>query len=158
MSAADLTEDTFDDEDDPAGEPISPKHADDVEAASAVVGLDHAEHAVQLPADEEDDEEMVGVPKLFKPSVRAASAFLDGEPNHDPQGDGHDPSGHAGSGGKVEDEELGKRVRRRVLCEDDGEHRKVVHMGDDVHGREEDDGPSGGDMELDVVIKGNNVV
>lgn len=58
-----------------------PEDTDGVErTVRRPVGLDHAEHAVQLPVDEEDDEEMVGVPEPLE--VRTTT-LLDGEPDHD---------------------------------------------------------------------------
>jgi hypothetical protein len=40
-----------------------PEDSDGIErAVGRTVGLDHAEHAVELPVDEEDDEQVVRVP------------------------------------------------------------------------------------------------
>jgi len=45
---------------------------------------------MQLPVDEEDDEEVVSVPEDLKVG---SSSLLDSEPNHDCKGSGHDPTG-----------------------------------------------------------------
>lgn len=158
MSRPDFTKDTLDDEDYATREPVPPEDTDNVVAADAVVRLNHAEHTVELPTDEEDDEEMVGIPKLFESSVGTTTTLLHGEPDHYTECSGHDPSSDTGARRKIEGKEFDDWMGCGVLGEEDGEHRKVVHMRYDVHYREEHDGPSSGDMELDVVVKGDNVI
>ena len=51
-----------------------------VRAVGRTVGLDHAEHTVELPVDEEHDEEVVRVPE---PLEVGAATLLDREPDHD---------------------------------------------------------------------------
>jgi hypothetical protein len=156
VSASDLTQDTLGDKDETTRKPVPPKHTNDVKVANTIVGFDHAEHAVELPADKEHDEQVVGVPKLFESTIGRSSTLLYREPDHDAKSDRHDPSGHAGSSGKIENEEFDRRVGRGTLGEYNSEDDKVVHVCYDVYRREEDDGPGGGDMELDVVIEGDD--
>jgi hypothetical protein len=113
---------------------------------------------VELPTDEENDEEMVGVPKLFESSVGTTTTLLHGEPDHYTECDGHDPSSDTGASRKIEGEEFVYRMGCSVLGEVDGEHRKVVHVRYDVYNREEDDGPSSGHMEFDAIVEGDNVI
>ena len=57
-----------------------PKDTDGVERAERrSVGFDHAEHSVELPVDEEDDEQMVRVPEALKVGP---TPFLDSKPDH----------------------------------------------------------------------------
>ena len=137
-----------------------PENTNDIERAErATVGLDHAEHAVELPAEEENNEKMVGVPKLFKPSVGPSPVLLDGKVNHDTKGGGHDPARDTGSSGEVEDEELNwSRRRIRDLRIDGREHAKIPHVSGNVDKGEDDNGPGSGDVELDVIVEWNDIV
>ena len=119
MAGPDLTENPLGDPDDTTEEPIAlrsetiktwsqeqkreretdPKDADGVvRAIGRPVGLDHAEHAVELPVDEEDEEQMVRVPEALK--VRP-TLLLRRKPDHGPQGEPHDPSSDSGAGCEV---------------------------------------------------------
>ena len=77
-------------------------HPEDTNAVPRTVRgtiwLDHAEHAMELPADEKDDKEMMRVPKVFEVG---APSLLNGEEDHDGKGDGHDPTCNTRAGGKV---------------------------------------------------------
>lgn len=141
------------------GTATHPENTNDIERAQwATVGLDHTEHAVQLPTSEEDNEKVVGVPKLFETSIGLSSALFDRKPNHDREGGSHDPTGDTSSGGKVENEELNRsrgRARDRV---DSCELSEVPHVCEDVHCGKGDNGPCGGNVELDVIIKRNDIV
>jgi hypothetical protein len=158
MPRPDFTKDTLDDEDCATGEPVPPEDTDDVVVADAIVWFDHAEHTVELPTDEEDEEEMVGVPKLFESSVGTTTALLHGKPDYYTECNRHDPSSDTGACRKIESEEFVHWMGRGVLGEVDGENRKVVHVRYDMHNREEHDGPCNGDMEFDAIIKGDDVV
>jgi hypothetical protein len=134
-----------------------PKDANRVPGAVwRAIGLDHAEHAMELPADEKDDEEMVGVPETLKVG---APLLLAGEEDHDGKGGGHDPASEAGPGGEVDIEEsdnLGTacrcgRVSHRELV-------KVDHMGEDVHDGADDNGPGCGYVQGDILVKGDDLV
>ena len=68
-----------------------PKDTDGVERAiRGPVGLDHAEHAVKLPVDEEDNKQMVRVPEAFKVGP---TPLLHRKPDHDSERKPHDPTG-----------------------------------------------------------------
>ena len=80
-----------------------PEDTDSVEGAvRGPVWLDHAEHDVELPVDEEDDEEMMGVPELFE---ICATFFLNGVPDHDTEGKVHDPTSETWTGCEIGDDE-----------------------------------------------------
>jgi hypothetical protein len=53
---------------------------------------------MELPADEKNDEEVVGIPEVFKVGTPLLFA---GEVDHNGKDDGHDPASGAGPGGKV---------------------------------------------------------
>jgi len=69
-----------------------------VRAVRRPVGLDHTEHAVELPVDEEDDEQMVRVPEALKVGP---APLLDRKPDYNPQGEPHDPSSDPRTGCEV---------------------------------------------------------
>jgi len=109
---------------------------------------------MELPIDEKDNEKMVGVPELFKVGFAHRGA---GKPDHDTEGNRHDPSGNSGSS-----EEIGSHERNKALpwgllhC--DGKLGKIDHMREDVHGRADDDGPGGGLVEGDVLVEWDDIV
>ena len=109
---------------------------------------------MELPVDEEYEEQMVRVPEALK--VRS-TLLLHRIPDHNPQGEPHNPSGDPGTGCEVgqqeEDDPLFGRVRRHHSKVD-----KVDHVGDGVNERPEDDGPGGSLVESDVLVEGNDVV
>jgi hypothetical protein len=114
---------------------------------------------VQLPAKEKDNEKVVGVPKLFKPSLGLSSALLDGKPDHDTESGGHDPAGDTSSGGEVENDELNRSRRRTRGCPINGcELAEVPHVGRNMDRGEDDNRPGGGDVELDVIVERNDIV
>ena len=120
MAGSDFTENSFGDPNHTTDEPIAlhsrsirthppeqkrrkkntdPKDTDRVErAVRGPVGLDHTEHAVKLPVDEEDDEQMVGVPEALKVGP---APLLDRKPDHDSQREPHDPTGDTRAGCEV---------------------------------------------------------
>jgi hypothetical protein len=68
-----------------------PKDTDVIERTERrPVRLDHAKHAMQLPVDEEDDKQMVRVPKALK--VGPTSLFHR-KPDNNHQTDEHYPTG-----------------------------------------------------------------
>lgn len=80
-----------------------PKHANVIITAEGwPIRGNHAEHAVKLPVDEEYDEQMMGVPEPLK--VRT-TPFFRGIEYQDEQTCDHDPSGDAGTCGKVDGKE-----------------------------------------------------
>ncbi len=134
-----------------------PEDPDGVPGAERrAVGLDHAEHTVELPADEEDDEEVVGIPEALKV---VPAPLLHSKPDHNAEDDGHDPASEAGSGGKVGVEEgdelgatgLGIRVGHRELGE-------IDHVCPDVHGCAGDDRPCRGLVKGDVLVERDDMI
>ena len=111
---------------------------------------------MELPADEEDDEEVMSIPEVLKVGT---SPFLRSEIDHDAKGDGHYPPGSAGPGGKVGLEER-EELCATCLCGSVGNRElgKVDHVCSDMHGSTEDNGPGGGLMERDVLVKRNDLV
>jgi hypothetical protein len=111
---------------------------------------------MELPTDEKDDEEVVGVPETFKVGT---PLLLAGEEDHDGKGSGHDPASDAGPGGKVGIEESDK-LCTTCLCTRVGfrELGKVDHVGENVHDGADDNGPGCGDVECDVLVKGDDLV
>lgn len=127
-----------------------------VRTVGRAVRLDHTEHTVELPVDEEDNEQVVRVPEPLE--VRAA-AFLNREPNHEAKGDRHNPASGAGAGDEVGCDEredlLAGRLRVGV---DHGKLSEVDHVGDNVHDGEDDDGPGNGLVERNVLVEGDERV
>lgn len=81
---------------------------------------------MELPADEENDEEVMSIPEMLKVGT---SPLLRGIVDHDGKADGHNPPGSAGPGGKVglkEGEELCATCRCRSVGE--REPGKVDHV------------------------------
>ena len=111
---------------------------------------------MELPVDEEHDEEVVRVPEPLE--VRTA-ALLNREPHHDTEGGGHDPASGTRASDEVGGDEcenlLTGRLRVRV---DHRELGEVDHVGDDVDDREDDDGPGDGLVERDVLVEGDERV
>ena len=111
---------------------------------------------MELPVDEEHDEEVVRVPE---PLEVGAATLLNREPDHDTEGSGHDPAGSTRSSDKVGSNEgddllaggLGVAVDHRELGE-------VDHVRDDVDDGEDDDGPGNRLVERDVLVERNERV
>jgi hypothetical protein len=125
-------------------------------AVRRTIWLDHAEHAMELPADEEDDKEVMGIPKVLEVGT---FPFLPGEEDHDAKADGHDPPSGTGPSGEVgleEGEELGATCRCRSVG--NREFGKVDHVRENMNDSADDDRPSSGLMEGDVLVKGDDVV
>ena len=111
---------------------------------------------MELPADEEDDEEVMSIPKVLK---LGTSPFLHCEVDHDSKADSHDPSSGAWPSTKIELEkgaELGPSCRCGSVST--GEFVKVNHVRENMHDSAGDDGPGGGLVEGDVLVKGDDVV
>jgi hypothetical protein len=111
---------------------------------------------MELPADEENDEEVMGIPEVLEVGT---FPFLHGEVDHDGKADGHNPPGSAGPGGKVGLKEGGELCATR-LCGSVGERElgKVDHVRSNMHDSAEDNRPGGGLMKGDVLIKWNELV
>jgi hypothetical protein len=137
----------------------NPENTDGVEGAvRRAVGLNHAEHAMQLPEDKERNEQMVCVPEALEATVLGASSLFHSEEQHRAQAYPHQPPGYEGPDGEVGGEE-----ERNTLpgCASAGIcHGKPVEI-DDVGKRMDDtannDGPARGFVEGDVFVKGDDI-
>jgi hypothetical protein len=111
---------------------------------------------MQLPADEEDNEEVVSIPEVLEVST---FPLLHGEVDHDSKTEGHNPPGSAGPGGKVGLKEGGELCATR-LCRSVGERElgKVDHVRCDMHDSANDNRPGGGLMKGNALVKGNELV
>lgn len=133
----------------------NPKDTDGVERAVRWgVGFNHAEHAVELPVDEENNKEMVGVPETLKVSP---TPLLHRKPDHNPQGEPHDPPRDPRPGCEVGQQKDNEPLLGRI-CRRNSEICKVKHVGNCVDDGPEDDGPGGGLVEGDVLVEGDDVV
>ena len=111
---------------------------------------------MELPVDEEDNEQVVGVPEPLKVG---ATTLLNGEPDHDTQCSSHDPASCTRTSDEVGcdkgDNLLAGGLRVGV---NHGELGEVDHVGDNVDNREDDDGPGDGLVERDVLVEGDERV
>jgi hypothetical protein len=120
------------------------------------IRLDHAEHAMELPADEKDDEEMMGIPKAFKVG---AFPFLHGEEDYDAKSSGHYPTCDAGPGGEVGIKKSDKFCATcRCTGVSEGEFVKVDHVCGNVDEGEHNDRPGRRLVEGEVLVKGDDLV
>lgn len=111
---------------------------------------------MQLPVDEENNEQMVGVPKSFKV---CPPLLLHSVPDHEEQCKVHDPAGGTWACSKIRNhEDLETFKRGRSIWIDNGEFGKVEHVGDDVDDGADDDGPTGGFVEGYVFVEGDDIV
>lgn len=149
-----FAQDALSNPDNSANEPVTPKHANVVErAVRGPVGLDHAPHAMELPADEKDDEQMVAVPEFLK--VGTATLFHGKEYDQE-KTSGHDPACDAWSRGEVGQSECADLSRGSRLHH--SQSGKIDHMGHDVDHTECSDGPSRRLVEINVFLEGDDVV
>jgi hypothetical protein len=111
---------------------------------------------MELPTDEEDDKEVMSIPKVLEIGT---FPFLHGEEDHNAKADGHDPPSGTGSSGEVGVEE-GNELGTTCLCGSVGEREfvKVNHVRSNMHDSAGDDRPCGSLMEGKVLVKGDDVV
>jgi hypothetical protein len=111
---------------------------------------------MELPADEEDNKEVMSIPKLLKIGT---SLFLHCEVDHYSKADSHDPSSGAGPSSKIELEE-GAELGPSCRCGSVGARKfvEVNHVRENMHDSAGDDGPGGGLMEGEGLVKGDDVV
>ena len=107
-----------------------------------------------IDGDEEDDEEVVGVPEPFK--VGTAS-LLHCEPHHDAKGNGHNPASRTRSGDEVGGQESDNGLARGGLSRN-SQLVEIDHVGKNVDGRADNDGPGGSLVEGDILVEGDDVV
>ncbi len=134
-----------------------PEHTNVVERTERrSVRLDHAEHAMELPADKEDNKEVVGIPEPLEVST---APLFPREENHDTQSQCHNPTGKTRTGCKVGSEEGDNFFAwgrgSRVGCRKPG---KVNHMRSDMHNATDYDGPCSRFVEGDVLVERDEVV
>lgn len=132
-----------------------PEHSNIViRAVRRTIGFDHTKHAMKLPVDEEDDEEVMRVPESFE---MGATTFLHGKENHDTQTENHDPPSNAracSEVGKEENDDFTAHLGGLCNCK----FSKVDHMSNYVNGGKCHHGPSSRLVESDCLIKGNEIV
>jgi hypothetical protein len=158
MPRPNFAEDSLPDEDDSTRKPVTPEDTNRIERALvAGIGFYHAEHAVKLPGDEEQDEQVMSIPELLK-VARGTAAFLPGKENHDAKEEPHEPPSQSRASGEVDCEENDKGVRSLGGCYSYAQLGKVHHMGYGMNNREEDDGPCDGDVKVDIFVEGNDLV
>lgn len=111
---------------------------------------------MELPIDEEHNEQMMRVPE---PLEVCPPAFFHCKVHHDPQRHGHDPPGGSGARDELrEDERRDSLASRLRIGVGDGELGVVNHMRSDVDKGEEDDRPGDHLVEGNVLVKGDDVV
>ena len=98
------------------------------------IWLYHAERAVYRPKCKKHNKEVVRVPEALKV---AAAVSAHGRDYHCYQGDEHHPSRPAGASGNVDQD---KPLETQSLFR--SELGKVVHVGDCVDQREDENGPA----------------
>jgi hypothetical protein len=138
-------------------EATHPKDTDCVpRTIRGTIWLDHAEHAMELPADEKYDKKMMRVPKAFE---MGALPLLHGKVDHDAKDDGHDPTSSARPGGKVGLEEGDKPLATCLctrICE--REFGKVDHVRENVNDSADNNRPGSGLVEGNALVKGDDLV
>lgn len=111
---------------------------------------------MELPVDEEDDEQVVRVPEPLKVS---AAPLLNSKPHHDAKRSGHDPSSETRPSGEIGTQKPDKDLAGgRSIWVEHCELRKVHHVSGNVDERTGNNGPGGGFVEGDILVEGNDVV
>jgi len=111
---------------------------------------------MQLPADEQRDEKVMGIPKPLKVCV---TSLFRSEPDHGCKAQGHDPTS-----GSWPSKEVGREEDNDALAGcfsvriSVGELGKVEHVRYDVNGGADDYGPSRCLVEGDALVKRDDVV
>lgn len=111
---------------------------------------------MQLPEDEEDDEEVVTVPEPLKVSP---SARLHCEPHHRAKHSPHKPASDQRANSEIGSDSEDKLLADGLaLCTVDGEPDEIDDVGQSVNDTPEDDGPGGCLMEGDVLVEWDDIV
>lgn len=101
----------------------------------------------------------MGIPELLEASIRFAPVLLEGKPNHDSEGSGHNPARDTWTSREIGAEELDKNVLGSWrVCVRDGQLVEIDHVREDMDNGEEDDRPCDGFVERDVLVERNDVV
>lgn len=130
--------------DEPTEHPVLPENTDS-RAKGRDIWSHHAEGTVDGPEDEEQDEEVVGVPESF---VVGATRLLHGGQDHGGDDNDEDVAAPARTGLEVE---LRKALESNVVLR--RELGNIVQMGDGVQPGEEEDRPRHELVEGDVLIE-----
>ena len=111
---------------------------------------------MKLPADKEDDKEVMRVPEPLKVGT---APLLKSKEYHGEQAGSHDPPSYTWARGKVRCQESNDALTGGG-CRGIGHGQpvKIDHVGDDVDNCANDDRPGGCLVESDVLVKGNDVV
>lgn len=107
-----------------------------------------------MPVDEENNEEVVGVPEPFK--VLSSLALSSG-PGHSAQRNPHNPTGDSGTRLNTQ-EEKGLHSSAGVVSGLNSEIDNIDYVGKGVHKGPDYDRPASGLMEGYVFVKRNEVV
>lgn len=105
--------------------------------------LDHAKHAVKLPVDEEDDEEVVSVPESLKVLLLV---LVERGPDHSRQTQNHDPACR----GWADEEEHVK------ISQDSAFGRRGVDQGKMVHVHHVGEGTAARVQEVSEPLQGKS--
>jgi hypothetical protein len=157
VAGADFTKDTLKDPDDTTNEPVAPENSDGIEGTERrPIRLDHAEHAMQLPKDEEDDEKVVGVPE----PLEVGTAFLlEGKPDHGTKDYPHKPTGDEGTNLEVSQDAIGELLTERLaLSIVDGKTNEIYSVGKSMNNTPPEDRKAGGLVECDVLVERDDIV
>lgn len=124
--------------------PILPENTDGV-AVGCKVRTNHTESSMDGPHNEEDDEEVMGIPETL---VICTARLLNGGEDHGHQSNKHDITGPSGPSDQV-----GKEEADEAKVVGGRETAQVDPVSDGVDPGEEDDGPSNKLVEGDVLVE-----
>jgi len=158
MARSHFTQNTLINPNKPTHNPVAPEDTNGVERAERrPIGLNHAEHAVELPENEEGDEEVVSVPELLESTILCPATFLYRKVHHRAETRPHEPTSDEGTddevGGDEEDDALSGGGGAGV---GHGEAVKVDDMGKGVNETTGEDGPCCCFVEGDVFVERND--
>jgi hypothetical protein len=153
VTGANFTKDTLGNPDYTTDDPVTPENTNSVvRTVRRPIRLEHTEHSVELPVDEEDDEQVVGVPELFKV---LSSLVLTSVPSHRSKRHPHKPTSDGWTRLNTNEQEVNHSLpsgSRRV----NGNPYDIDDMGECVDKRPDNNGPSYCLMEGDVLVERND--
>lgn len=149
VCASDLTSDSLRKISESTVHPVLPENTDTI-AEGRKVGLDHAKRSMDGPENEEDDEQMMHVPKAFEVGT---SSFLSSCERHRIQCDEHDISTPSRTCSKIGENKAHETeiVACRKTC-------KIVPVSNRVDPGKEYNGPCDQLVKGDVLVERNDVV
>jgi len=155
VACTNFTQDTFEDPNDTADKPETPKDTNRIEGTvRGSVRLYHAEHAVQLPVDKEWNKQVMRIPeslKVFAPFT------LPGCPGHNTETDPHNPACYSRACFDAKKEEYLDTFTRAV-ARLDSEVDDIDDVGESVHQTPDYKGPRSGLVEGNIFIERNEIV